>query len=93
MFRVGHERAHDHWNDFDHRDIALHFDGLAEGLSRQVRLREGKKPLPPSAPVRAGAKVRLVLANGAPMSEKELVRLLRAQVRARYSVIPRSRGR
>lgn len=82
------------------RIAALHFDGLAEGLSRYARIREGQNPLSPSSPVRRGAKVRLVLARGAPLGEKELVRLMRAQARARYSrgaapdpVIPRSRGR
>jgi hypothetical protein len=79
---------------------ALHFDGLKDDLSQYVRLRQGQQLLPPSSPVRPGAKIRLVLAKGAPLREKELVRLLRARTRARYSrveapdaVIPRSRAR
>jgi hypothetical protein len=82
------------------RIALLHFDGPAKGLLRHARLRVGKAPLSPSAPVQKGAKVRLVLARGAPLGEKELVRVLRAEARARYSrgpspdaVIPRSRGR
>jgi hypothetical protein len=66
------------------RFATLHLDDARKPLTKFVRLHASRKLLARSAPVRQGTTLRLTLAEGAPMSVKELERQLQVDARSRF---------